>query len=120
MPFNDGHFEKNKFSKSWLENSYRPRELSIPPSKSEGYPGMYEISILNDSSTPADFTVFILREFFHKSPEEAVQMVLNIQCYGKALCMVSTREVAESKVLQVTDFARENQYPLECIITKRN
>ena len=35
-----------------------------------------------------------------------------------AVCGVFTYEVAETKVSQVIDFARENQHPLQCTLEK--
>ena len=37
---------------------------------------------------------------------------------GVAVCGVFTYEVAETKVSQVIDFARENQHPLQCTLEK--
>jgi ATP-dependent Clp protease adaptor protein ClpS len=37
---------------------------------------------------------------------------------GVGVCGVYTFEVAETKVTQVTEFARQNQHPLQCTMEK--
>ena len=44
--------------------------------------------------------------------------MLQVHRSGVAVCGVFTYEVAETKVTQVIDFARENQHPLQCTLEK--
>ncbi|MEA3290885.1 MAG: ATP-dependent Clp protease adapter ClpS [Pseudomonadota bacterium] len=77
-------------------------------------PPMYKVLLLNDDYTPMDFVVQILEQFFRKPYDQAVQIMLNVHQRGVGVCGIYTREIAETKVQQVLDFARSNQHPLQC------
>jgi ATP-dependent Clp protease adaptor protein ClpS len=81
-------------------------------------PSMYKVLMLNDDYTPMEFVVHVLERFFAKSREEATQIMLHVHRRGVGLCGVFTDEVAETKVNQVTEFARRNQHPLRCTLEK--
>ena len=53
-----------------------------------------------------------------RSREEATRIMLHVHRRGVGVCGVYTYEVAETKVTQVMDFARQNQHPLQCTIEK--
>jgi len=76
-------------------------------------PKKYKVFLLNDDYTTMDFVVDILCEVFHKSYEEAVQIMLKVHREGKGLCGVYTYEIAETKVDQVHRLARAHQFPLK-------
>lgn len=77
-------------------------------------PPLYKVILLNDDYTPMEFVVIILEQFFRKNREEATRIMLNVHQKGSGVCGVFTREVAETKVDQVMDFAGLNQHPLQC------
>ena len=77
-------------------------------------PPMYKVVLLNDDYTPMDFVVELLERFFGMNRERATQVMLHVHTRGKGVCGVFTRDVAETKVAQVNDHAREHQHPLMC------
>lgn len=77
-------------------------------------PSLYQVVILNDDFTPMDFVVAVLKLFFSMQTEQAVTTMLKVHYQGRAVCGVFTRDIAETKVAQVNDFARENEHPLLC------
>lgn len=81
-------------------------------------PAMYKVLMLNDDYTPMEFVVYVLERFFQKNREEATDIMLNVHRKGVGVCGVFTYEVAETKVSQVMDLARQNQHPLQCTIEK--
>ena len=81
-------------------------------------PSMYKVLMLNDDYTPMEFVVHVLERFFNKSREEATRIMLNVHTRGVGVCGLFTYEVAETKVTQVMDLARQNQHPLQCTIEK--
>lgn len=81
-------------------------------------PPMYKVLLLNDDYTPMEFVVFILERFFQKSREEATRIMLHVHQKGIGICGVFTYEVAETKVAQVIEFARQNQHPLQCTMER--
>ncbi len=81
-------------------------------------PSMYKVLMLNDDYTPMEFVVHVLERFFRKSHDEATRIMLHVHQRGVGICGVFTYEVAETKVTQVMDMARQNQHPLQCTIEK--
>ncbi len=81
-------------------------------------PSNYKVLMLNDDYTPMEFVVLVLQQFFAMSIEDATRVMLQVHQQGVAVCGVFTYEVAETKVTQVIDFARENQHPLQCTLEK--
>ena len=81
-------------------------------------PAMYKVLMLNDDYTPMEFVVHVLERFFQKTREESTRIMLHVHRRGVGVCGVFTYEVAETKVTQVMDLARQNQHPLQCTIEK--
>ena len=88
------------------------------PKEKTKKPSPYKVLLLNDDYTPMEFVVDVLERFFRMSREEATQIMLHVHRRGVGICGVYTYEVAETKVNQVVDFARENQHPLQCTMEK--
>jgi ATP-dependent Clp protease adaptor protein ClpS len=78
-------------------------------------PQMYQVVLLNDDYTPMEFVVVIIQEFFNKDRETATQIMLKIHLDGKGVCGVFSKDVAATKVDQVTEAARKHGHPLQCI-----
>ncbi len=78
-------------------------------------PQMYQVVLLNDDYTPMEFVVVVIQEFFNKDRETATQIMLKIHLDGKGVCGVFSKDVAATKVDQVTEAARRNGHPLQCI-----
>ena len=81
-------------------------------------PPLYKVIILNDDYTPMDFVVEVLQKFFGMDQGLATQIMLHVHTRGMGVCGVYTRDVAETKVHQVNNYARENQHPLLCTMEK--
>ncbi|GBR40175.1 Clp protease adaptor protein ClpS [Neoasaia chiangmaiensis NBRC 101099] len=90
----------------------------VKPRPKTRRPAMYKVLMLNDDYTPMEFVVHVLERFFSKSRDEATNIMLHVHKRGVGVCGVFTYEVAESKVTQVMDLARQNQHPLQCTIEK--
>ena len=81
-------------------------------------PPMYKVIMNNDDYTPMDFVVEVLEVFFGLSREGATKVMLTVHTEGRAVCGMFTRDVAETKAMQVNQYARECQHPLLCEIEK--
>lgn len=81
-------------------------------------PSQYKVLLLNDDYTPMEFVVAVLKNFFRMDLEQATRVMLHVHQKGVGVCGVFPYEVAETKVNQVMDFARENQHPLQCTLEK--
>ncbi|ADL56252.1 ATP-dependent Clp protease adapter ClpS [Gallionella capsiferriformans] len=77
-------------------------------------PGMYKVVLYNDDYTTMEFVIDVLQRFFAINNERAQQLMLQIHNNGSATCGVYTRDVAETKVAQVTEYAQQNGHPLRC------
>ena len=81
-------------------------------------PSMYRVLLLNDDYTPMEFVVIVLKRFFRMDMEEATRVMLHVHQKGVGICGIFPYEVAETKVNQVMEFARQNQHPLQCTLEK--
>jgi ATP-dependent Clp protease adaptor protein ClpS len=91
------------------------RGLTVQEAKPElKEPPLYKVILLNDDYTPMDFVVEVLEMFFAMSRPKATQIMLHVHTRGKGVCGVFTREIAETKVAQVNEYARAHQHPLLC------
>ncbi len=79
-------------------------------------PSQYKVLLLNDDYTPMEFVVMVLKRFFSMDIEQATRVMLHVHQKGVGVCGVFSYEVAETKVNQVMDFAKQNQHPLQCTL----
>lgn len=82
------------------------------------HPKKYKVFLLNDDYTSMDFVVDILMSIFHRTYEQAEQIMLDIHKKERGLCGVYTHEIAETKVMQVRRKAKDNGFPLKAIMEK--
>ena len=77
-------------------------------------PRRYKVLLHNDDYTTMEFVIEVLVTFFSKAQTEATQIMLSVHHKGHGVCGVFTREIAETKVAQVSEHARKNGMPLKC------
>ena len=89
--------------------------LAVEESKPElKQPAQYRVMLLNDDYTPMDFVVEVLEKFFRMNREKATRVMLQVHTQGRGECGLFTRDVAESKVATVNQYARDHHHPLLC------
>jgi len=81
-------------------------------------PKRYMVILINDDFTPMEFVVEVLTLYFNLNEEQATRVMLNVHTKGKGVCGVFPKDIAETKVVQVNEYARENQHPLLCTMEK--
>jgi ATP-dependent Clp protease adaptor protein ClpS len=81
-------------------------------------PSQFKVLMLNDDYTPMEFVVMVLKRFFQMDMEQATRVMLHVHQKGVGVCGIFPYEIAETKVNQVMDFARQNQHPLQCTLEK--
>ncbi len=79
-------------------------------------PKMYQVVLLNDDYTTMEFVIYVLQKFFHKTADEAYDIMMHVHKKGAGVCGVFPFDIAELKVMQVNDEAKAHQYPLRSIM----
>lgn len=79
-------------------------------------PKLYKVILLNDDYTPMDFVVLVLQRFFAMDQEQATLVMLQVHRNGKGVCGVFPRDIAATKVEQVSSYAHQHQHPLVCVM----
>ena len=110
-PYNPDPLGDNPEKDAALDTLLKPK----PKTKK---PNMYKVVLLNDDYTPMDFVIHILEKFFAKSRTEATEIMLHVHRRGVGICGIFTYEIAETKVMQVMDYARSHEQPLQCTMEK--
>ncbi|HEY9381112.1 MAG TPA: ATP-dependent Clp protease adapter ClpS, partial [Burkholderiales bacterium] len=75
-----------------------------------------KVILLNDDYTPMEFVVVVLQTFFSMDRERATQVMLAVHREGMGICGVYPRDIATTKVEQVTAYARKHEHPLQCVM----
>ena len=81
-------------------------------------PKKYKVVFYNDDYTPMEFVIEVLEKFFGKRQDEATQIMLHVHQKGIGVCGVYTYEIAETKAVQVTNYARKYEHPLQMQLEK--
>ena len=79
-------------------------------------PKEYVVVLLNDDYTTKEFVVEVLMAIFHKKIEEANQIMHNVHNTGRGAVGIYTWDIAQTKVDQVHNIARQCEFPLKCIV----
>jgi ATP-dependent Clp protease adaptor protein ClpS len=88
----------------------KPAESQVKP------PPMYQVVMYNDDYTPMEFVVEVLQLFFTLNRERATQIMLKVHTEGRGVCGIYPKDVATTKVEQVTAYSRQHQHPLQCVM----
>jgi ATP-dependent Clp protease adaptor protein ClpS len=81
-------------------------------------PPLYKVLLHNDNYTTMDFVVMVLVTIFAKDTEEATAIMLRVHHQGHGVAGVYSRQIGETKVAEVHQLARQNQYPLKCSLER--
>ncbi|MDR0376815.1 MAG: ATP-dependent Clp protease adapter ClpS [Spirochaetaceae bacterium] len=81
-------------------------------------PEEFRVILLNDHYTTMEFVVEILMRIFHKNLEDANRIMMDVHRKGKGIVGIYPYDIAQTKVNQVHETAREHEFPLRCIVEK--
>lgn len=95
---------------------HKTETQQAPQSTQTEPPPLWRVVLLNDDFTPMDFVVDVLQGFFGMAFEQATRVMLQVHTEGRGICGVFPKDVAATKVSEVTQFARQHQHPLQCIM----
>ena len=77
-------------------------------------PKKFKVFLLNDDFTTMEFVVWVLMNVFRHSQAAATRIMLHIHNTGLGVAGIYTREVAETRIAQVHQVAKEAGHPLQC------
>ena len=100
-----------------MANHLPTGDIAIKPSEVKPkLPAMYKVLLINDDYTPMEFVVETIERFFKKDREQATQIMLQVHTRGIGVCGVYPKDIAETKMNQVMNYAREFGHPLQCVV----
>jgi ATP-dependent Clp protease adaptor protein ClpS len=73
---------------------------------------LWRVVFYNDDYTTKWFVVHVLQKFFRLSETSATALMTAIHAKGSGIAGIYTRDIAETKVDEVTRYARESGMPL--------
>ena len=82
-------------------------------------PDKYDVIFLNDEVTTVEFVIKVLKNIFHKTTEQAIALTTHIHSKGKGVVGTYLYEIAEQKGIETTLLAREEGYPLQVKVQKK-
>ena len=91
-------------------------KLAIKPKTK--IPPLYRVLMMNDDYTPMEFVIEVLEKFFQKNREEATQIMLHVHQRGVGVCGIYAYDLAETKAMQVMNYARKYEHPLQVQLEK--
>ena len=95
-------------------SQFKPQEDLVTLTKQKLKPPVqFKVLLHNDDYTTMDFVVRVLEAVFHRTADEAIQIMLQVHKTGVGICGVYSYEVAETKVEAVHEMARQNEFPLK-------
>ena len=77
-------------------------------------PHLYQVLLINDDYTTMEFVISVLQKYFHKGLSEASRIMMSVHQQGRGVCGTYPHDIASTKVVQVTEFARQQEMPLRC------
>lgn len=98
------------------QHDFDPDTETLTADPELGEPRQYEVVLINDDYTTMDFVIDVLMRFFNKNYLEAETIMYQVHEQGSGVCGVYPFDIAESKVQQVTEYARSHDHPLLCVL----
>ena len=95
-----------------------PDDTPNKPEQQAAPGALAEVRIINDDETTMEFVVRILQEVFDRDYEGAIRIMLETHREGSGVCGIYPCDIAEAKVREVLNAAREHHYPLQCILQR--
>ena len=81
-------------------------------------PALYRVLMMNDDYTPMEFVIKVLEKFFQKNREAATEVMLHVHQRGVGVCGIYAYDLAETKAMQVMNYARKYEHPLQVQLEK--
>ena len=87
----------------------KPKSTTKPKTEQ---PKLHKVILINDDYTPREFVIMVLKAVFRMGEETALRMMMTAHQLGSCVIVVCTRDIAETKAKEATDYGREAGFPL--------
>lgn len=87
-------------------------DIAVEESTRLSEPPKHVVILHNDDFTTMEFVLEVLHRFFKKTHEESMKIMLSVHHNGSGVAGIYPVEIAETKVEQVTEYAKTHSYPL--------
>jgi ATP-dependent Clp protease adaptor protein ClpS len=90
-------------------------DVLIPKTKIEPKvekPKLYKVILFNDDYTPREFVLMILQAVFKTGESAGYHIMITAHQKGSCVVAVYTRDIAETKVKEAMDYAKDAGFPL--------
>jgi ATP-dependent Clp protease adaptor protein ClpS len=75
-------------------------------------PKLYKVILFNDDYTPREFVEMILQAVFKTGNSAAYHIMITAHQKGSCVVAVYAKDIAETKVTEAMDYAKEASFPL--------
>ncbi|MFD1747102.1 ATP-dependent Clp protease adapter ClpS [Rhizobium helianthi] len=75
-------------------------------------PRLYKVLLHNDDYTPREFVVLVLKVVFRMGADASQRVMMTAHRMGSCVVVVCTKDVAETKVKEAMDLAKDAEFPL--------
>lgn len=96
------------------ENTRKNEKEDVLTRERTEEPKKFKVLLLNDDYTSMEFVVWVLMTIFRHSQAGATRIMLHIHNSGVGVAGIYSREVAETRIAQVHEVAKEAGHPLQC------
>ena len=96
------------------ENTRKNEKEDVLTRERTEEPKKFKVILLNDDYTSMEFVVWVLTTVFRHSQAGATRIMLHIHNTGIGVAGIYSREVAETRIAQVHEVAKDAGHPLQC------
>lgn len=75
-------------------------------------PKLYKVILFNDDYTPREFVLMILQAVFKTGQSAGYHIMITAHQKGSCVVAVYARDIAETKVKEAMDYAKDASFPL--------
>jgi len=75
-------------------------------------PKLYKVILFNDDYTPREFVEMVLQAVFRMGDAVAHRVMITAHQKGSCVVAVYAKDIAETKVKEAMDYAKEASFPL--------
>jgi ATP-dependent Clp protease adaptor protein ClpS len=75
-------------------------------------PKLYKVILFNDDYTPREFVIMILQAVFKTGESAGYHIMITAHQKGSCVVAVYAKDIAETKVKEAMDYAKDANFPL--------